>query len=408
MEDNVEGTDAQNAKNSAPPVEQTQKGVPAKRGSAKAIGWFALLIVGIGMVYFGWGLMQERNRSIPTPKVLPPAVDTKPRAGRPEKVAQLYADNVDPLISVMTRKNEEAVRRAIESVQNRFREFQNGIDPFTEDLTSYGTQFGVMGRMIGTQYDKWWKKKENADRVGGYIKEKFRLHVVSEDSLKKAISEVVNQYQIDLAANRNEMESQAKMVLTSLGTDIDFSRATPDWDAFFQDVEDRRTEMLKSMVNETVFARCLIETGGFVAGLASVNLTQIILERVLSQAATQLATRFAAGAATALGSSAAGGATAGTVGGPVGTVIGCGVGLAIGITVDKWMTDKFRDDMKRQVSAYLASLEKEILDGSAVVSASGDNKEPRGIKAILAEINRINDETTRKAMLQTMIERASV
>ncbi len=74
-----------------------------------------------------------------------------------------------------------------------FKDYQSGIDPFVQDITSTWTRLGVLSRMPAA----WWKEDDRIDR---FIREKFEKHLFSEGDLNRGMTEAMQMLREDLMA----------------------------------------------------------------------------------------------------------------------------------------------------------------------------------------------------------------
>ncbi len=372
----------------------------------RAAGWTALLCLGIALVYVGWSRMQNTNWIAPQLEPLFPGAGKQNDSRREEMVNRIYSNNIAPLILEMTKKNQEAADRAVATIQKHFREFHNGVPEFVDDMFGFGTQWAVLRRLAADQWDKWWNDKTEVQRVTEYASSKFRDKVLSEEKLKSAVSQAIDQFRQDLTANRNAMESKAKVDLASLGLESDIPMTEPEWNALLDTVNRSMEENAREMATGSVGNGIIVVVGSAAAEEAARRLVQQVFSRAAARIATTLATRSVG----TLGIASSLGGAGGSLIGPEGTLVGIGVGVAVGALAGYWMDAHFKDKLREQIAEYLDLLEKQILDGNSDDSSLSQGTELGGVRDILAETNRVVDEAMqtgmRKGMLQTMIARA--
>lgn len=286
------------------------------------------------------------NRETPAPREIP----QPPQIGGPSQDArgEFFSRNIEPYLLAHERANRAAADRAILRIDDLFLAYKRGVQPFSEDITSMGTRFGILRRMPAD----WWYEEE---RVRDYVQGKFEQHLFSEVRLNDDLRAVLTAFAEDIEANRNRMLAQVRSSLL-LPDAPDFH--VPDMTAYERQVEELLLELAEGRARDSVYHE--IATMG--ASEAAAILARQIVLRVFTASATSAATSAAAsGGATSTG--AAAGGTAGALGGPVGIAISVGVGLVIGGVVDSWMRDRFRTRLEKDLTEYIDSLRNLLLEG---------------------------------------------
>lgn len=260
-----------------------------------------------------------------------------------------YAKQIEPLMKATERANQQAAERAVDRAAEVFDKYRGGIKPFTEDITSIGTRFGILRRMPAN----WWYEDE---RINAFIQEKFETHLFSEEQFHRDISNVLKTLKEDLQANENRLLGDVRAAVES-GDMPDMT--LPDDQRYEKEVreiilkfsEDRATDSVYQGIATLVLAE-----------VAAITAHQIVV-RILMSVGTSAATSAAAGGGATAGGAASGSAV-GSLGGPVGTAIGVGVGLVVGVIVDWWMTERFKERLANDLNTYLDELQAGLLDGT--------------------------------------------
>lgn len=299
------------------------------------------------------------------------------------EVAAYFDGNVVPLLDEFARRDRAAAERAIAQLHAHFATFHAGVPAFAEDITDWGTRFGVAGRTVKDLWTKLWNDPAQATAAKDFVNTKFRAHIVSEEKLRRTVEDTVAVFRESVAANHNELLASVRLALQMPECPI---RIPP-------------VQIDRRLSDATIAAeRIAISKGGEsiaagLAGFAGGTLAYEAASRLVAALFARLAAATAAGAAieggAVAGSTAAGGAT-GTLAGPLGTVIGAGVGLAVGFIVDSWMTDSFKASLQKECGAYLDKLEQDLTKGSP---------EAPGLRKILTDAAAQNHAAFRAALV---------
>jgi hypothetical protein len=308
---------------------------------------------------------------------------------------QFYLKDITPLIDKNTQLNQEATRRALETLRGRFVRFHGGVEPLVKEMTRWGTRFGILGRMARDKWDVWWKSGENKQRVAEYVNSHFQDKVLSSDKLKDTLQEALGQFRDDVSANRNLLYSEIKLALSGGGPPVRFDDRGRD--DFVARVMQQASEMTGQIATATVVSGLAALVGGTLTQIAVEQLTIQILTRVATQAAASAATAAAAEGG-AIAASTSGGGILGSLGGPAGTAIGIGVGLVVGVIVDWWMSDRFEDKLTEQIVRYLNVVEHGFVEGT---------EQDPGLQRTFDDAVRLIDRSTRQTMIDALMQKGS-
>jgi hypothetical protein len=337
----------------------------ARNGRRPLIVWGAVLAACITTIAWIASAPELKVPVLPSaPAAITPATSVQERA-------EFYDISVTPAVAAADTANRAAAARCLERIAGSFDKYRAGIGPFTKDLTSLSTRFGVMRRMPSD----WWYKQ---DEISAYVGEKFETHLFSNAKLGQDIEGASASFRAEVHANQNEM-------LTEIRAAVEQSDLPQLPSVDYKDFSAEVTATLKShataAATDSVIKGLLTELASGVGGAAATQLTAAVAVRL---GATVAASSAAAGGATA-GGAAAGGA-GGTTLGPAGTAVGAGVGLVVGVLVDWWMTAQFESSMTAQLTELIDSMERTVVEG--------DTQQP-GLRISLVEVcNKIRDAYT--------------
>ncbi len=270
--------------------------------------------------------------------------------------AVFFDSEVEPRIVETDRLNREAAQRCVDRLRQVFENYQNGIQPFVEDLTSLSTRLGIARRMPGN----WW----NGDhRIERYVQQKFETHLFSRQKLLGDVSSVLESF-------RQEVDANQRRLLVSVHASLEVADLPEiqidSYEPFFGKVARRLRGYSAEQGTTSVYNALIVLIMSEAGSYAAVSVVAGLLARFGSAAAVSAA----AGAGVTAGTTAAG-AGGGSMLGPVGTAVGLGVGLAVGLVIDWWMTDRFEQEMSKQMADYLRMLEVTILDRPAEGGLTG-------------------------------------
>lgn len=303
----------------------------------------------------------------------------------PDPAPRFYKDNIVPEIEAAAKANLAAVDRALGRIDGEFLRARCGITPFCADLTTWGTRFGVAGRKIGELWRRYIRRRKYVEKVAPYVNAKFRKHVLSESQLEKAVTECIQQFQSDLEANRNRLLSRVHGKLRAADAPVSIRLDAVSLDQFQNQVRADLQSMLTDMGEKSVIAMVLGEFGGELAAYA---ITKLVLKGVAYVVGRVVIVRCTTATGGAIGG------TSGSAAGPAGTIIGIGVGVAVGCVVDWWMTKRFKRQVRGQVTAWLDTVEKTLVDGT---EGTGGKEGLRSVLKRAAE--------THNRQLRSVIER---
>ena len=361
-----------------------------------------MFVVLVGMAILAWSLSQGRtDRVSGVVNAYHLNQPVEPRRNKAERIA-FYHQRIRPILDQTTQRNLEAVDRAVQSLHNRFAGFHAGIDPFVDDVTGWGTRFGIVRRSMGDMWDRVWHQQTHAERVETYVEDKFVRHVFSEGKLRHAMEKTLAQFKADLNANHNEFQSRVMLTLRDSRVPLDVP--PNELDAFLDQVDEQARDIVMRSSSNNVVSGLVALTSGIVTEEAVRIVAQQVLGRILTATAATGATNLTvSGGAMAAG--AGGGGAGGSAVGPVGTLVGIGVGVAVGAAVDWWMTEQFRKELTTDCKQFLASVESRITDGGVPGEIEGlvTNKNT-GLRDMLAEAVWLRDQSMRGAVLAGMVE----
>jgi hypothetical protein len=347
------------------------------------------IIAAIGLLLLAWWFA---IRPTPTPTTTPDQPPTP--ALTQAQIDAFFQSEVRPALDAYDARNKAAVDRAVERISNGVEQYREGIKPFVEDITSWGTRFGVIRRWGSDLGEKWWGDAANATKVHRYVSEKFERHLFSDAKLNALVAESLEQFRDDLAASQNRLHADVKAA----------------WQKSAHAQHEVNLQKLVQQVNESVQAKSskmatdslTVGVVSFIAGSALEEaaraLVKVIIARVAAYIATSAATTTAtSGGATATTTAAVGGG--GTVlGGPVGTVIGAAAGLVVGMIADWWTTNKLEKKLTTECNEMVTGVKSQILIGTT--------RAP-GLKYALVESLRIlreGEEDALRASLQEVAQ----
>ena len=332
----------------------------------------------------------------PVEVVTEPKAKTSPdpaAAAREREVLDIYFRQIVPQLDRSLQRKREAADRAVAQLQRRLDGHRHGIPRFADDVTSWGTRFGVLGRMSKDAWRKWWKNDRNAAAARAYVHAKFRAHVMSERDLEAALQASVQQFASDLEADRNTLFADIRLPLQTSGAQLRI--ADERWEQLQRQILARGGAIAESGATDSVVSG----VASFAASFAGEEAARLAVRNILARVAPVIAARLATGSLAATGGAMAGGAggggATGSLGGPAGTVIGVGVGLAVGAVIDWWMTDRFKHKLDEQCNHFIDQVRDLLVTGG---------KGQPGLRAVLDEAVRVSDDAQRKAILEVLLQ----
>lgn len=293
-------------------------------------------------------LLTSHPANSPTAKPRP-IPDVKPVIRRDVVRAAFFDAQVQPQIQATDALNRKAADRCIKRLEAIIDGYREGVEPFTEDLTSVSTRLGIVRRLPGN----WWKGDKRVER---FVEEKFEKHLFSKESLTEDVAGALNGF-------RDEVDANQKRMLTSIQASLD-TADLPEveleaYEPFFEAVATNLKTFSAEQGTSSVHSGLSV----LVASEAGTLVTMSVVSGLLTRFGPAAAASAAAGAGATAGTTAAGG-SGGSLAGPAGTVVGLGIGLAVGLGIDWWMTGKFQEQMTTQMNEYLDSLQHQLLHGS--------------------------------------------
>lgn len=308
-------------------------------------GWWILVgvitaIVIVCLVVILW------PQSPPPSPPSPPPLDLQ--AEEEDEAAErlrFYEAEVEPILLAHERANRAAAERAIQRIRETFDGYRRGVDPFVEDITSWGTRLGVLVRTPGD----WWYEDE---RINTFVSEKFEEHLFSEQQLQRDLTQVLVALREDLRANRNRLLTQVRAAVNA----SDLTPITlPDFTDYDRQVREDLVELAEARGQTSLYHGIAVTVGAEAVAIPAGWLAGVSVSALLSSSA-------AATGATA--TTTAGGGTAGSLAGPVGTGVGVIVGAMVGLGIDWWLTERFQERVTGELTSYLDELERGLLEGT--------------------------------------------
>lgn len=345
--------------------------------------------LGAGSVwYFG----REPQPALPAPPPPPPPPiarlpETRPVPVESEQVRieRVYNESIVPLLASFELRNGAAVGRAMGMLHDRVEYHRRHVGPFTRDISSWSTRFGVLKRYPS---DLWGKLNGNGTggKVAAYVNEKFRQHILSEQTLRQDVVAVVAQFNNDMAASRNQLYAELTLPLNRIKT------IRPAQDVSAERIQmllrDRAEALAGGLAGNTVAAGLVEFSAGWLAMDAAQAVTARVVGQILARVGTAMAAEgIAAGGATVEATAAGGGA--GSFGGPLGTIVGIGVGLIIGVIVDWRLSKVFEAKISQQCNRFLDDLERQTRDGAAPGT---------GLRATLLDATKLMNQAQAEAV----------
>ena len=333
-----------------------------KREKSIWLPWIMLFLSMIILLYV-WRII-----TIPEPKpqsalrpaavVQQPSPPTRPQITGDE-LKRFFNQEVSPEIDNYTARNQQAVERAINRISSEFSVYKNRIPDFVEDITSWSTRFGVMGRGVKDLWKKCWKDNANSDQVSQYAYAKFERDMFSENNLTALLQSTLNQLKDDLKASQNQLHAD----VTASWDSKDYGLGELD----IQKITDQVDQDIKLSSNkfetESVEIGILSFVAGWAAQDATVALIKIILDSLTSDVAASVLATTATGSSMLTFTVVGGESGAGTCG-PIGSILGAVAGFGAGAAADWWMTKKFKEKLTGDLNDLLTRVETGIVTGS--------------------------------------------
>ena len=314
-------------------------------------------------------------------------------AKRRQELLDVYFRQVIPQLDKSLLRKRAASERAIAGLRERLDGHRHGIPRFADDVTRWGTRFGVMGRMSKDAWNRWWKDDPGAAATRRYIEAKFRAHVLAERDLQEELEAAVQQFVADLEADRNALFADIRLPLKA--SNVSIGVADAEWERVRRQIMVRAGIIAESGAKDTLVSGLTVVTVSGVVGWAAERVVIQVLARVAPMVAAQLGASAAAAGGGAMAGGAGGGGAVGSLAGPAGTVVGIGAGLVVGAAIDWWMTENFKEKLAEQCNRFLDTVRDQLIDGT--------NQQP-GLRVVFDEAVRLSDEAQRKAILDVLLE----
>ncbi len=349
-------------------------------------GPYLKVAVGVGAAIVVLAVYLHLSRQRPVPGLLPETglIVSGQDAGA------YYGKAISPLLDDFDNRNLAAADRAIVTLHDRIVMHRAGIKPFTEDITSWGSRFGIVGRYSSDLWEKWWDNKKNADAVTQYVEGKFEADILSDGKLRDDISVVLAQFNHDVSASRYRLYAALPAVLMAPSSPLRINQA--NFEDFQKAVGLDARDISRSLAPDTMDAGIASLVVFQVINDSAPDITSQIIDQVLIQLGIATAAESIEAGGSTVGGAAIGGG-AGSLGGPIGTVIGIGVGLVTGAIVDWWLSKEFDAQVTKQCNDFLDLVDQRLSEGTA--------KSP-GLKLSLCDAVRIAGEAQRQAILKEL------
>jgi hypothetical protein len=307
-----------------------------------------------------------------------------------EEIDAFYNEQVRPALHDYQVRNKAAVDRAVERITKGVDSYKDGIPAFVDDITSWGTRFGIIGRKSRDLWDKWWGDVKNERRVYEYVSAKFEKHLFSDAKLRSLVEGSLTQFKDDLRASQNTLHADIKTAWNAsplASKEFDMQEVVARVQAEISDVSTQ-------MATDSVTVGVLAFVGGFALEEATRALVRVIVARVGAYLATSAATTTAtSGGAT--GTAAAAGGAGGSTVGPWGTVIGVAAGIVVGMVADWWMSNQFEKKLTGECTAMIEQVKAQLLMGS---------DDAQGMKDAFIESIRIFQKAEEQAIQTALME----
>jgi len=339
----------------------------------------AILLGCIGTVVF---ICTRPAGEIPQP-ALPesPYVEAKAEAKKDFLAKHKFFDqSVQPKIAAAGAANQEAVARCLKRIDELFDKYATGVEPFTEDIMSFGSRWQTVKNM---SWDWWNEENSSTEFVGGKIEE----HLFSEEGLTEDLNKIMKAFREDVQANQTKLLSEIRASISSSSVPeivlLDYTQFA-----------NRVNSSLKKSVSKKADSAIQKEIAVLIGSEVGLLVAEQLIAQLLTKVGTTATTTAATGGTAMVGGTTAGAGT-GTFGGPVGTAIGVGVGLVAGIVIDYFMSKYFKAELTTQMTDYLKTLRKGLVEG--------DNK-TNGLAHDLDEVSGSLTESYRTTLFDSIVQ----
>jgi hypothetical protein len=296
------------------------------------------------------------------------------------------------ILAAFDARNRKAVEDAATRISEGINDYRKGIKPFVEDITSWTTRFGVVWRIGGDYFDKWFGTPAEKSDTSAFVSERFERHLFSERKLELLLSSALGKFRDDLAANRNVLHADVKAAWKRRDDAIH----EPNFENIAREVNVSVTAAATKMATDSVSVAALSFLGGFLIEEIAETITRAVLERAIAHIATSTVLKAVSAGGTTVTLTAGGGAT-GAPAGPLGSVVGMSVGVLSGIVADWYLTDLLEEKLASECDEMISGVTSQILFGT---------ERTPGLKRILAESIAILKNAEEKALRKALLEAA--
>jgi hypothetical protein len=315
----------------------------------------ALLFSMLLLALAGWIATRPTRR--PGPRFTP--LDATQLTLTKEQMQTFFDQQVRPQLDQYAHRNHQAVGRAADRITSQIGTYRQGIPAFVEDIMSWGTRFGVIGRSSQDLWRWWWGDQSNATQVREYVSAKFEKSLFSDQDLAALIEATLQQFRDDLQASQNRLYAD----ISSAWKSQSYTQGNLHLKPIVAQVDKHVRTVTQKMAADSVMIGILAEIGGNAFADVTTQLVKSILVRIATSLATSAAmTSAASGGAT--GSGAAAGGAGGSLLGPGGTVIGIAAGIVVGVVTDWWLTRKFEQRLTGECEQLLSQIQDQIWIGN--------------------------------------------
>jgi len=308
-----------------------------------------------------------------------------------EELGTFFENEVHPQLAQYSKRNQEAVNRAVERISIEINEYGEGIPAFVEDVTSLGTKFGVFGRWWKDRWKKGWGNDPvNATHLQEYMSGKFEEHLFSDQDLKLLIQETLEQFRDDLKANQNRLHAD----VTSAWKLQPYAQGDLHLEQVVAEVDQNIKSLSHKMGTDSLTNGVLAFVGDFVLGGTAGGVANAIIVYVSANLVSSTAFTSAVSGGVIMKLSVAGGAGGSTLG-PVGTVVGAAAGIIVGGIADWWMTKNLEEELTNECNSLLSQVKAQLLMGT---------KDAPGLQQAFLESISILEEAEESALRKSIME----
>ena len=371
-----------------------------KKKGRSVIGGVVLMFATLLLLFVMWIMSDPTNE--PQLKSSLPEVRYEVKQ---KDIKKIYEKDLIPTIELANDRNEEARKRAIQTVREGFNRYRAGIPKFIEDLAGWGSKFTIISKMSQDMWNEYWNDEGSHESVQ-YIHEKFEEHIMASSEVDVLIKDSIVQFVNDLTANRNQMLVEMRIKLTADNVPVKVKLSESEWKLFLTNYEKQFDLKLESYGGDAVMYPILSLFAGECLYFGLKNMAQTttrVVAPIMATFGTWLAGSIATGCAsvsTFAGGSTVicslGGGAGGSTTGPIGTAVGFIAGCAIGYVVDSFFEKRFEDKMTIELTIMLNQLEMLIING---------HQDKRGLDDLYAEVNNKIKYLSQEASLHALYGR---